>query len=59
MALATVLNVIGRLQGQIDGAGPAQPRPVGIMTLRNRTLSPSVDRFIHCARQLAKPLSKA
>jgi DNA-binding transcriptional LysR family regulator len=38
---------------------PAQPRPVGIMTLRNRTLSPLVHRFIHCARQLAKPLSKA
>jgi DNA-binding transcriptional LysR family regulator len=38
---------------------PARPRPVGIMTLKNRTLSPLAERFIDCARQLAKPLAKA
>lgn len=38
---------------------PARPRPVGIMTLKNRTLSPLAERFIECARQLAKPLAKA
>jgi DNA-binding transcriptional LysR family regulator len=38
---------------------PARPRPVGIMTLKNRTLSPLAKRFIDCARQLAKPLAKA
>jgi len=37
---------------------PARPRPVGIMTLKNRTLSPLAERFIDCARQLAKPLTK-
>jgi DNA-binding transcriptional LysR family regulator len=38
---------------------PARPRPVGIMTLKNRTLSPLAERFIDRARQLAKPLAKA
>jgi DNA-binding transcriptional LysR family regulator len=38
---------------------PARPRPVGVMTLKNRTLSPLAERFIDCARQLAKPLAKA
>jgi DNA-binding transcriptional LysR family regulator len=38
---------------------PVPPRPVGIMTLKNRTLSPLAERFIDCARELAKPLAKA
>jgi DNA-binding transcriptional LysR family regulator len=38
---------------------PARPRPVGVMTLKNRTLSPLAERFIDCARQLAKPLANA
>lgn len=35
------------------------PRPVGIMTLKNRTLSPLAQVFISCAREMAKPLMKA
>jgi len=34
-------------------------RHVGILTLTNRTLSPLAQRFIACARQIAKPLSRA
>ena len=34
----------------------SQPLPAGILTLRNRTLSPVVDRFIATARAVAKPL---
>jgi DNA-binding transcriptional LysR family regulator len=29
-----------------------------IITLKNRTLSPAVERFIECAREIAKPLAK-
>jgi DNA-binding transcriptional LysR family regulator len=38
---------------------PAQSRPVGIMTLKNRMLSPLAERFIECARKIAKPLAKS
>jgi DNA-binding transcriptional LysR family regulator len=38
---------------------PARPRPAGIVTLKNRTLSPLAERFIDCAREIAKPLAKA
>jgi len=38
---------------------PVRPRPVAIMTLKNRTLSPLAERFIDCARELAKSLAKA
>ena len=31
-----------------------QPWPVVLVTLRNRTLSPVVDRFVACAREVAK-----
>jgi DNA-binding transcriptional LysR family regulator len=31
--------------------------PVGIITLKNRTLTPVVQLFIDCARELAKPLA--
>jgi DNA-binding transcriptional LysR family regulator len=34
------------------------PRPTGILTLKNRTLSPIAQLFIHCAREVAKPLAK-
>jgi hypothetical protein len=34
-----------------------QPWPVNIVTLKNRTLSPVVERFIECARQVAKSIS--
>jgi DNA-binding transcriptional LysR family regulator len=38
---------------------PIQPRlrPVGIITLKNRTLSPVAQLFIDCAREVAKPLA--
>jgi hypothetical protein len=31
---------------------------VTIMTLKNRTLSPVVERFIECTREVAKALAK-
>jgi DNA-binding transcriptional LysR family regulator len=34
------------------------PMPVGIVTVRNRTLSPVAKLFIECAREVAKPLTK-
>jgi len=34
---------------------PAPPWPVGIMTLKNRTLTPAADLFIDCAREVVKP----
>jgi DNA-binding transcriptional LysR family regulator len=37
---------------------PMPPLPVGIMTLKNRTVSPVAQLFIDCARELAKPLAK-
>jgi len=36
---------------------PVAPRPVGVVTLKNRTLSPLVQIFIDCARNLSKPLT--
>jgi DNA-binding transcriptional LysR family regulator len=35
---------------------PARPWPVNIVTLRNRTLSPVVERFIECARDFTRPM---
>lgn len=36
---------------------PDPVAPVGIMTLKNRTLSPTTRLFIECAREVAKPLA--
>jgi hypothetical protein len=33
-------------------------RAIGIITLRNRTLSALAQRFIECARDIAEPLAK-
>ena len=33
------------------------PRPVGVVTLKNRTLTPAAQLFIDCAREAAKPLA--
>ena len=33
---------------------PSQPWPVVLVTLKNRTLSPVVERFIACAHEVAK-----
>lgn len=38
---------------------PIQPRPVGIVRLRNRTLNPVAQLFIACAREVAKPFAKS
>jgi DNA-binding transcriptional LysR family regulator len=37
---------------------PVPPRPIGVMTLQGRTLSPLAHAFIDCARAIAKPLAK-
>jgi DNA-binding transcriptional LysR family regulator len=37
---------------------PGRPPPVGITTLKQRTLSPVTQFFIACAREMAKPLTK-
>ena len=33
---------------------PIRPWPLSILTLKNRTMSPVVERFIECAREIAK-----
>jgi DNA-binding transcriptional LysR family regulator len=33
---------------------PTRPRPVVVLTLKGRTLSPMVERFIECAHEVAK-----
>jgi DNA-binding transcriptional LysR family regulator len=38
---------------------PILPRPVGIVTLKDRTISPVAGLFVECARQVAKPLAAA
>jgi DNA-binding transcriptional LysR family regulator len=38
---------------------PIKPRPVGIVTLRNRTLNPVAQLFLDCAREVARPLAEA
>jgi DNA-binding transcriptional LysR family regulator len=38
---------------------PTRPWLVAVLTLKNRTLSPVVERFIECAREVAKPFAKA
>jgi DNA-binding transcriptional LysR family regulator len=35
---------------------PARPWPVSIITLKNRSLSPIVHRFIRCAEDVAKEM---
>lgn len=37
---------------------PAKPWPVGILTLKDRTLSPAARLFIDCVREVARPLAK-
>jgi DNA-binding transcriptional LysR family regulator len=36
---------------------PVRPWPVAIVTLKNRTLSPVVERFIQCAAEVTKSMS--
>jgi len=35
---------------------PPRPWPVNIVTLKNRTLSPVVERFVECARDFTRPM---
>jgi DNA-binding transcriptional LysR family regulator len=35
---------------------PIRPWPVNIVTLKNRTLSPVVERFIACAREATRAM---
>jgi DNA-binding transcriptional LysR family regulator len=37
---------------------PLRSTPVGIVTLKNRTLNPIAKLFIDCARTVARPLAK-
>lgn len=37
---------------------PIRPFPVGITTLKDRTLSPVVKLFVDCAREVARPFAK-
>jgi DNA-binding transcriptional LysR family regulator len=37
---------------------PITSGPIGILTLKNRALSPVTQLFINCAREVAKPLSR-
>ena len=37
---------------------PIRPQPVGIVTLRNRTLNPVAQLFLDCAREVARPLAE-
>jgi DNA-binding transcriptional LysR family regulator len=37
---------------------PIKPRPVGVVTLRNRTLNPVAQLFLDCAREVARPLAE-
>src|ERR1700719_2991007 len=37
---------------------PVRPWPVAIVTLKNRTLNPVVERFIECARDVSKSFSR-
>jgi hypothetical protein len=37
---------------------PATHRKIGIITLKNRTISPLARLFIECAREIAKPFAK-
>jgi DNA-binding transcriptional LysR family regulator len=36
-----------------------RPWPIGIVTLKNRTVSPVVQTFLDCVREVAKPMLKA
>jgi hypothetical protein len=38
---------------------PIPAQPAGVVTLKNRTLSPLAQLFINCARDVAKPFTNA
>jgi DNA-binding transcriptional LysR family regulator len=46
-------NLLRELPVELTG----QPWPVVVVTLKNRTLTPVVERFIECAREMAKSMA--
>jgi DNA-binding transcriptional LysR family regulator len=46
-----------RLLKELPVKLPVRPWLVAILTLKNRTLSPVVERFVKCAREVAKPFT--
>jgi DNA-binding transcriptional LysR family regulator len=40
----------------VEACHARRPWPVNVVTLRNRTLSPVVERFIECAREVTRPM---
>jgi DNA-binding transcriptional LysR family regulator len=61
VAPASTLRLSGKRLGlkAVPVDIPIQPGPIGIVTLKNRTISPVAQLFIDCARKLAKPFAKA
>jgi DNA-binding transcriptional LysR family regulator len=63
--LTIIPNSVARFPSKKTGLAvlpielPTTFRPVGIITLKNRTLNPVAQLFIDCAREVAKPLTKA
>ena len=56
---ASVLRINGKSHSlkELPIELSVQPSPVAIVTLRNRTLSPAVQVFIQCAREVAKSMA--
>ena len=63
--IATLPRSVMHLHGERFGLKmlpvdlPIRPWPVTLLTLKNRTLTPVVERFIECARAVAKPFADA
>jgi DNA-binding transcriptional LysR family regulator len=51
------LHSSGRLLKALPVNLPPRPWPVAIVTLKNRALSPVVERFIECAQEVAKAIA--
>ena len=51
------LDAAARSLKQLPVDLPVLPWPIAIVTLKNRVLSPVVERFIECTREVAKALS--
>jgi DNA-binding transcriptional LysR family regulator len=51
------LDAARRSLKQLSVDFPVVPWPIAIVTLKNRVLSPVVERFIECTREVAKALS--
>ena len=60
MALASTVLMSGKRLGlkalPVDLS--IRPAPIGLVTLKNQTISPVTQLFIDCARQLAGSLAK-